>query len=293
MSHYNEDADEGDISLSFPISRASPRLSTIVRDDPSGELLPGPSRRGSNATKSSPLTGRDTGNGPNDRTAPPVSYNLATRAEMVSSGSTSTMPFVGSSDQSTLSGYLNDRRRASLRPDLGRVVAQANEANVAGDERDMDTPRAKGSFWGIDDPPRPSSADPRARTDNANGGSETRPMARRTSSNATVGRSRSLNLHVRLPSYDLSGATGGLTPKGKGKEKMPSSTVDITPTTRLGWSRSPGDLRAPPLVDEVTADRMSRWIKEIVICNFDLERGPVVERRVMGRRWGPGQKENV
>jgi hypothetical protein len=38
---------------------------------------------------------------------------------------------------------------------------------------------------------------------------------------------------------------------------------------------------------------MERWVKEIVVCNFDLERGPVVERRVMGRRWGSGERENV
>lgn len=52
-------------------------------------------------------------------------------------------------------------------------------------------------------------------------------------------------------------------------------------------------VRAPPLVDEKTARRMDRWVKEIVVCNFDLERGPVVERRAVGRRWGPGLKANV
>jgi hypothetical protein len=46
-------------------------------------------------------------------------------------------------------------------------------------------------------------------------------------------------------------------------------------------------------VDEKTARRMDRWVKEIVVCNFDLERGPVVERRAVGRRWGPGLKANV
>jgi hypothetical protein len=62
---------------------------------------------------------------------------------------------------------------------------------------------------------------------------------------------------------------------------------------RIGWARKPGDPRPPPLVTPEVRERMSRWVKEIVVCNFDLERGPVVERRALGRRWGPGEKENV
>lgn len=46
-------------------------------------------------------------------------------------------------------------------------------------------------------------------------------------------------------------------------------------------------------MSEDVARKMGRWVKEIVVCNFDLERGPVVERRAGGRRWGLGEKENV
>ena len=130
-------------------------------------------------------------------------------------------------------------------------------------------------------------------------------FTRRTSSSATVtslGRSRSMN--VRLPSVDLSSGAGvgpGPGPAGSGRNSMAvgngngsgSGLVGRTPSMRLGWSRRPGEPTPPPLVDEVVAQRMERWIKEIVVCNFDLERGPVVERRLLGRRWGPGEKENV
>jgi hypothetical protein len=47
------------------------------------------------------------------------------------------------------------------------------------------------------------------------------------------------------------------------------------------------------LITPEVARRVGRWVKEVVVCNFDLERGPVVERRIIGRRWGPGEKENV
>ncbi|TXT06632.1 uncharacterized protein COLE_05963 [Cutaneotrichosporon oleaginosum] len=63
---------------------------------------------------------------------------------------------------------------------------------------------------------------------------------------------------------------------------MPPNTSDSAPSPR-----------PPPLIDDDTASRMARWVKEVVVCNFDLERGPVVERRAGGRRWGPGVKENV
>jgi len=113
-------------------------------------------------------------------------------------------------------------------------------------------------------------------------------FTRRTSSSTTVtSLSRSRSMNVRMPSVDLSSGNGrNAKPTGNGQ-------VGRTPSTRLGWSRRPGEPRPPPLVDEQVAYRMGRWIKEIVVCNFDLERGPVVERRLLGRRWGPGEKENV
>lgn len=96
--------------------------------------------------------------------------------------------------------------------------------------------------------------------------------------NRRITRSRSLN--VRIPSVDLT---------AKAAQSATSAThelaVPIAPP-----APSP---RPPPLIDDETAHSMARWVKEIVVCNFDLERGPVVERRAGGRRWGPGVKENV
>lgn len=49
----------------------------------------------------------------------------------------------------------------------------------------------------------------------------------------------------------------------------------------------------PHFLDPEAVSLMSRWVEEIVTCNFDLDRGPVVERRMMGREWGKGEKANV
>lgn len=95
---------------------------------------------------------------------------------------------------------------------------------------------------------------------------------------APVNRSRSLNTHKKLPSLNTN---------------TPSAKSPLSATDRLGYTRRPGDPRPPPLITPTVRGRMDRWVKEIVVCNFDLERGPVVERRIVGRRWGPGEKENV
>ncbi len=124
--------------------------------------------------------------------------------------------------------------------------------------------------------PRSSSARP---GDDSNTTPTPRMSNRRTSSSSSITRSRSLNVRV-----DLSAS-----PPSRG----PASATTRTPSTRLGWSRRPGEARPPPLVNEEVSRKMSRWVKEIVVCNFDLERGPVVERRALGRRWGSGEKENV
>lgn len=96
-------------------------------------------------------------------------------------------------------------------------------------------------------------------------------------SGSGVHRSRSLNTHKTLPSLNT----------------HTSARSPLSATDRLGYTRRPGDPRPPPLITPTVGGRMERWIKEIVVCNFDLERGPVVERRILGRRWGPGEKENV
>ncbi|WWC64585.1 uncharacterized protein I303_107196 [Kwoniella dejecticola CBS 10117] len=110
-----------------------------------------------------------------------------------------------------------------------------------------------------------------------------RPSTTRRQSSG-LGRSRSLN--VKLPSLD--------TQVNRSASPMSATSRNMTtPTNKLGWSRRPGEPRPPPLVSESVSKRMSRWVKEVVVCNFDLERGPVVERRAGDRRWGPGEKENV
>lgn len=101
------------------------------------------------------------------------------------------------------------------------------------------------------------------------------PTMERTESQ--IQRTRSLNTHKKLPQLFT-----------KTSAKSPLSATD-----RLGYSRRPGDPRPPPLITPVIARKVGRWIKEILVCNFDLERGPVVERQIIGRRWGPGEKENV
>ncbi|BEJ13683.1 hypothetical protein CspHIS471_0308570 [Cutaneotrichosporon sp. HIS471] len=81
-------------------------------------------------------------------------------------------------------------------------------------------------------------------------------------------RSRSLN--VRIPSIDLTA-----------KSVQSSTSATYLAPEISAPAPSP---RPPPLIDDETASRMARWVKEIVVCNFDLERGPVVERRAGGRR---------
>lgn len=145
-------------------------------------------------------------------------------------------------------------------------------------------------FWdgkASDVGPRPSSAQPLASKDPPEASISpfpAQPLARRTPS--SLGRSRSLNVH--MPSADKPHRQLGSSP-------IPTSATSVcpTPSDKIGWTRHPGEPRPPPLMSEDVARKMGRWVKEIVVCNFDLERGPVVERRAGGRRWGFGEKENV
>ncbi|WVR07677.1 hypothetical protein IAU60_004719 [Kwoniella sp. DSM 27419] len=118
------------------------------------------------------------------------------------------------------------------------------------------------------------------------GGAVNRPVYPTRRASSGLGRSRSLN--VKLPSS----AVGGDVPTHH-DSPMSATSSRLTPSSKIGWSRRPGEPHPPPLVGEATARGMSRWVKEVVVCNFDLERGPVVERRAGGRRWGLGEKENV
>lgn len=114
------------------------------------------------------------------------------------------------------------------------------------------------------------------------------PIPRRISSSTSthsLNRSRSLGNRLSVP--------GAKSAVGSETNHSPTRNGARTPSMRLGWSRRPGEPRPPPMVEQGVRRRMERWVKEIVVCNFDLERGPVVERRAVGRRWGPGEKENV
>jgi hypothetical protein len=105
--------------------------------------------------------------------------------------------------------------------------------------------------------------------------------------------------HARGSAFDRLGSQVKRSQSLKTRKQLPnlftntSAKSPLSATDRLGYSRRPGDPRPPPLITPEISKRVGRWVKEMVVCNFDLERGPVVERRIMGRRWGPGEKENV
>lgn len=108
------------------------------------------------------------------------------------------------------------------------------------------------------------------------------------------GITRSHSLNVRIPSVDLSTKDEFKSASSATAAQSPDTWEDDRPNSDSAETEKPlPSPRPPPLVDDKTAAAMSRWVKEVVVCNFDLERGPVVERRAVGRRWGPGEKENV
>lgn len=50
---------------------------------------------------------------------------------------------------------------------------------------------------------------------------------------------------------------------------------------------------ASPLIADDTIQRMRRWVYDIVVCNFDLETGPVIDRSVLRPLRGKREKENL
>lgn len=74
-------------------------------------------------------------------------------------------------------------------------------------------------------------------------------------------------------------------------------TPSIEHSTPTPASPSENRLAPVPIVqdrlDEETVLGMQRWVQEIAVCNFDLDRGPVVDYRMAGRAWGKGEKDNV
>ncbi|OWZ36028.1 hypothetical protein C356_04888 [Cryptococcus neoformans c45] len=188
-------------------------------------------------------------------------------------------------------GVSTDRPISSSANTHSRNDSPGNDLSDDGATTPESTTR---KFWdgkASDIGPRPSSAQPPVSenpSQSAIAPHPTQPPAKRTPS--SLGRSRSLN--VRMPSA-MPSADTSYHQLGASSTPLSATEVCPTPSDKIGWARRPGEPRPPPLVGEDVARKMGRWIKEIVVCNFDLERGPVVERRAGGRRWGLGEKENV
>lgn len=312
---YDDDWDSGDIST-IPLSRSSPQLSSYLQAGPSedgqhGQSF-GPSGRSAlrGREMSSPTPQRLLGKNlwaknaqPQSQAGPSIPQS-PTRAHGHGGLSVSSSASSGwtSDDDDSISG--------ASQPDFAKIAVKPSPrlaSNGSKEGSNPNTPLASTSnFWAGNQTsiPRPSSAalitytshtNTTGDQDDATPKNPRSYATTRTSSANSLTRSRSMNVHPnrlsrRLPSIDLSADT--LQRNGDGSSAMSATVGKSTPSTRLGWHRRPGE-RPPPLVNPMVAERMGRWIKEIVVCNFDLERGPVVERRMLGRRWGPGEKENV
>jgi hypothetical protein len=117
-------------------------------------------------------------------------------------------------------------------------------------------------------PPSSRSLHPAVVDDLDVSGTIDRPVVPRSSS--SIARSRTMP-RMRTSSMD--------------RDCSPASTT--SEQSKLG--PAPSYRRLP----QETVAGMQRWVHEIVVCNFDLDRGPVVEHRMAGRAWGKGEKENV
>lgn len=116
--------------------------------------------------------------------------------------------------------------------------------------------------------------------------SRTLPRGRRSSNNASG-----------TDSHDDEGPATPTRPR-RASMKRGSSSFSMDPMesddlpgpsdTRRQSFRQPSQFVAPDV-----AARMKRWVEEIVVCNFDLDRGPIVERRMLGRPWAKGEKANM
>lgn len=87
-------------------------------------------------------------------------------------------------------------------------------------------------------------------------------------------------------------------PRRASPRRNPSSSSLLDPTDRYhgapsGSRRHSYRKNTSRFVDPDVAAKMKRWVQEIVVCNFDLDRGPVVERRMTGRPWAKGEKANM
>lgn len=120
-----------------------------------------------------------------------------------------------------------------------------------------------------------------------------------------VGRSRTLP-RMRRSSNQASGANSQededaldtpTRPRRSSLKRDPSSSSLLDPMNGcLGATsglRKHSFRKTSRFVDPDVAAKMKRWVQEIVVCNFDLDRGPIVERRMAGRPWAKGEKANV
>lgn len=87
-------------------------------------------------------------------------------------------------------------------------------------------------------------------------------------------------------------------PRRASPRRNPSSSSLLDPTDNhhgapSGSRRHSYRKNTSRFVDPDVATKMKRWVQEIAVCNFDLDRGPVVERRMTGRPWAKGEKANV
>ncbi len=75
--------------------------------------------------------------------------------------------------------------------------------------------------------------------------------------------------------------------------RTPSTDTSLPLTAPAGEYRLAPAPVAQSRLGEETVSGMQRWVEEIAVCNFDLDRGPVVDYRMAGRPWGKGEKDNV
>lgn len=121
-------------------------------------------------------------------------------------------------------------------------------------------------------------------------------------STATVSRSRTLPRMRRSSNTDSQEdddhADTPTKPRRSSPRRNPSSSSLLDPADNYhgapsGSRRHSYRKNTSRFVDPDVATKMKRWVQEIVVCNFDLDRGPVVERRMTGRPWAKGEKANM
>jgi hypothetical protein len=80
-------------------------------------------------------------------------------------------------------------------------------------------------------------------------------------------------------------------PPNTASTSHPATPAQNPPST---WREAPkvGQHQAP-FVAEPIARRMQRWVHDVVVCNFDLETGPVIDRSILRPSRSKREKENL